>query len=188
MNRSIIANFILFQLGWFACVLGGAYGYPLLGSLVALGIITNHCYRATDSRKEAQLLLLALIIGLVFESIIASQGIAHYSNGQVFDFIAPVWMILMWPLFATTLNLSMSWLKGLAPLLVALAGALFAPLAYYSGHQLGAVSYDDMTFSLAVIASAWAVLLPALVIMSLKLDGYHAPTIKRTINEHPQHV
>jgi uncharacterized protein DUF2878 len=188
MNRSIILNFILFQLGWFACVLGGAYGYPLLGSLVALSIITYHCYRAADAIKEARLLLLALIVGLVFESIIASQGLAHYSNGQLFDFMAPVWMILMWPLFATTLNLSMRWMKGLAPILVALLGAVSAPLAYYAGNRLGAVSYEDITLSLAVIAAAWAVLLPALVVMSLKLDGYHASIIKRTVNEQPQHV
>ena len=104
-----------------------------------------------------------LIIGLIFESIITAQGIARYSNGQLLDFMAPLWMILMWPLFATTLNLSMRWMKALSPLLVAIIGALFAPLAYYAGNQLGAVSYDDITISLAIIAMAWAVLLPALV-------------------------
>jgi hypothetical protein len=188
MNRSIIINFLLFQLGWFACVLGGAYGYPVLGSLVALAIIANHCYRASDTVQEGRLLLLALIVGLVFESIITSQGLARYNNGQVLDFMAPLWMILMWPLFATTLNLSMRWMKGLAPLVVAIIGALFAPLAYYAGNQLGAVSYDDISISLAIIAMAWAVLLPALVVMSLKLDGYNTSSIKSDLNEHPQHV
>ena len=188
VNKSIIANFVLFQLGWFACVLGGAYGYPLLGSLVALLIITYHCYRAPDIVQESRLLLLALIIGLVFESIITSQGLAIYSNGQLFDFIAPLWMILMWPLFATTLNLSMRWMKGLTPILVAIAGAVFAPLAYYAGNRLGAVSYDDMTVSLSVIASAWALLLPSLVVMSMKLDGYNTSADKPAVKEYPQHV
>lgn len=188
VNKSIITNFLLFQLGWFACVLGGAYGYPLLGSLVALVIITYHCYRAPDIVQESRLLLLALIVGLIFESIITSQGLARYSNGQVLDFIAPLWMILMWPLFATTLNLSMRWMKGLAPIFVAIAGAVFAPLAYYAGSQLGAVSYDDQIVSLSVIAIAWALLLPSLVIMSMKLDGYNTSPVKSAVKEYPQHV
>ena len=188
MNKSIITNFLLFQLGWFACVLGGAYGHALLGSLVALTIIAYHCYRAPDVMKELRLLLLALIIGLIFESIITAQGIARYSIGQVLDFMAPLWMILMWPLFATTLNLSMRWMKGLSPVVVAIIGALFAPLAYYAGNRLGAVTYDDITISLAVIAMAWAALLPALVFMSLKLDGYKTSPMKSNLNEHPQHV
>ncbi len=188
MNKSIIINFLLFQLGWFACVLGGAYDQALLGSLIALAIIIYHCYRASDAVQEGRLLLLALIIGLIFESIITAQGIARYSTGQVFDFMAPLWMILMWPLFATTLNLSMRWMKGLSPVVVAIIGALFAPLAYYAGNRLGAVSYDDIKISLAIIAMAWAVLLPALVVMSLKLDGYNTSPIKSDLNENPQHV
>ncbi len=76
----MIINFLLFQLGWFACVLGGAYDQALLGSLIALAIIAYHCYRAPDAVKEGRLLLLALIIGLIFESIITSQGIARYST------------------------------------------------------------------------------------------------------------
>ena len=183
MNKSIITNFLLFQLGWFACVLGGAYDQALLGSLIALSIIAYHCYRAPDTIKEGRLLLLALIIGLVFESIITSQGIARYSNGQILDFMAPLWMILMWPLFATTLNLSMRWMKGLSPILVAIIGALFAPLAYYAGNRLGAVTYDDITISLVIIAMAWAALLPVLVRFSLNLDGYKTVT---TINENKQ--
>jgi hypothetical protein len=94
----------------------------------------------------------------------------------------------MWPLFATTLNLSMRWMKGLSQLVVAIIGALFAPLAYYAGNQLGAVSYDDITISLVIIAMAWAALLPALVVMSLKLNGYKTAPIKSDLNENPQHV
>lgn len=184
MNKSIIINFLLFQLGWFACVLGGAYDNALLGSLIALTIIAFHCYRAPDAMKEFRLLLLALLVGLIFESIITAQGIARYSSGQVLDFVAPLWMILMWPLFATTLNLSMRWMKNLSPVVVAIIGALFAPLAYYAGYRLGAVTYDDITISLVMIAVAWATLLPALVVMSLKLDGYNPTPVKTETREY----
>ena len=188
MTRSLITNLLLFQLGWFACVLGGAYGQVLIGSMIAIAVIAYHFYRAVDAAQELRLLIVALVIGLVFESVVTSQGLARYSHGQVFDLIAPLWMILMWPLFATTLNLSMRWLKGLAPLLIALIGALFAPLAYYAGNRLGAVEYEHFILSMGVIAMAWAVLLPALVKMSLKLDGYNISSKKPDSQERPQYV
>jgi len=188
MTKSLITNLLLFQLGWFACVLGGAYDQVLIGSMIAIAVIAYHLYRATDAAQELRLLSLALIIGLVFESIVTAQGLARYSHGQVFDLIAPLWMILMWPLFATTLNLSMRWLKGLTPLLIALIGALFAPLAYYAGNRLGAVEYDNFMLSMAIIAIAWAVLLPALVTISVKLDGYNIASKKPDNTEYPQYV
>ncbi len=188
MSKSLITNLLLFQLGWFAVVLGGAYDQVLLGSMIAMAVIAYHFYRAADVAQELRLLMLALIFGFVFESIITSQGLARYSHGQVFNYIAPLWMILMWPLFATTLNLSMRWLKNLAPLLIALIGALLAPLAYYAGNRLGAVEYDDLILSMGIIAIAWAVLLPALVTMSLKLDGYSVSSITPDTKEHHQHV
>ena len=188
MTKSLITNLLLFQLGWFACVLGGAYDHVLVGSMIALAVIAYHFYRATDAAQELRLLILALIIGLVFESIVSSQGLARYNHGQAFDLIAPLWIILMWPLFATTLNLSMRWLKGLSPLLIALIGALFAPLAYYAGNRLGAVEYDNFTLSMGIIAIAWAILLPALVTISLKLDGYNISSKKPDSREYPQYV
>lgn len=188
MAKSIIINFLLFQLGWFACVLGGAYDQAVLGCLIAMFVIAYHFYLANEAIQELRLLTVALIIGFIFESIVTAQGLARYSHGQVFDVIAPLWMILMWPLFATTLNLSMRWLKKLTPLLVSLVGAIFAPLAYYAGNKLGAVEYVDLTLSLSIIAIAWAVLLPTLVIFSLKLDGFNPSKIKVDNNEVTQHV
>ena len=188
LSKSLITNFLLFQIGWFACVLGAAYDQVFIGSMIALAVIAYHFYRAADTVKEFRLFLLALIIGLVFESIVTSQGLARYSNGQVIDYIAPLWIILMWPLFATTLNLSMRWLKNMSPLLIALLGALFAPFAYYAGNKLGAVEYDNLILSMGIIAIAWAVLLPALVVMSSKLNGYSISSLTSDTQEHTQHV
>ena len=119
--------------------------------------------------------MISLLIGLVFESIMVSLDLARYDHGQIFSAIAPLWIILMWPLFATTLNISMRWLKNLAPLLTALIGAVFAPLAYLAGERLGAVVYDNIILSIGVISIAWAVLLPVLATLSLKHDGYNDP-------------
>ena len=145
MNPSLVINFILFQLGWFACVLGGAHDQVVIGCLVAISVIAFHLYQSRETIREMSLLISALIIGLIFESLMVSLALARYEHGQAYSFIAPFWIILMWPLFATTLNLSMRWLKNMAPLLTALVGALFAPLAYLAGERLGAVVYNDIS-------------------------------------------
>jgi hypothetical protein len=45
----------------------------------------------------------------------------------------------MWIAFATTLNVSMRWLRG-RPELALLFGAVGGPLAFYAGERLGAVT------------------------------------------------
>lgn len=175
---SIIRNFLLFQAGWFACVLGGAYALPLTGSLIALAIIALHLWLAPDATAEARLLLLALSFGLVFESLLVQFQLAHYSSGMLFPGLAPYWMVLMWPLFASTLNLSMAWMKNLAPLLIAALGALLAPFAYFAGASMQAVVFDDLLLSLSIIGSGWAILLPLLVLAANRFNGY--PLVKQT--------
>ena len=172
MSRSIVINVLLFQVGWFSCVLGGAYSKPLLGSVIVVAVIVYHLYQAKELKQEISLLIIALIIGFIFESLMTYMDLAVYTVGQFHPAIAPYWMILMWPLFATTLNLSMRWLKELSALFVAIIGGVFAPLAYLAGSKLGAVEYDNTVTSLSVIAFSWTALFPVLVVASSKLNGF----------------
>jgi hypothetical protein len=188
MTKDFLINLILFQLGWFACVLGGANDHIIVGVLIAFAVIVYHFYKAVDSRHELRLVSIALLIGILYESAMVYLRLAHYQHGQIHEAIAPLWMILMWPLFATTLNLSMRWLKSMPLWSIAIIGAVSAPFAYYAGNRLGAVSYDDIALSLIVIASAWSLFLPVLVLSSKKFDGCSRESFEHGSQEHPQHV
>jgi cell division protein FtsW (lipid II flippase) len=90
------------------------------------------------------------------------------------DGIAPYWMVAMWALFATTLNVSLRWLRphvGLA----ALIGAVGGPAAYYAGARLGAIEFTVAGAAMAAIALGWAVLTPLLLRVAARLDGYARP-------------
>ena len=39
-------NAVAFQAGWFACVLGAAYGWPWAGVAAAAGLVAFHALRA----------------------------------------------------------------------------------------------------------------------------------------------
>ena len=69
-----LINFVAFQAGWFACVLGAANGLPWLGSLLVCLIVAAHIKMADRPRVELQLLLLCVMLGLVFDSILVSSG------------------------------------------------------------------------------------------------------------------
>jgi hypothetical protein len=170
----MLSNFLAFQLGWLACVLGGANGLPGLGTLIALCIVAWHLWRSSNWRAELRLVVAACLVGAAWESLLTSQGWLLYPSGVLITGTAPHWIVAMWALFATTLNASLRWLQSrwwLAPLLGALAG----PLAFYAGSRLGGVSFPDPPQALAVLALGWGVLTPLLVQLARRYDGFRAP-------------
>ena len=164
---SILVNFLLFQLAWFACVLGGANAMPWLGPLVVLGVVAYHLTRSAEPRMEAALLVTAGVIGTVFDSALVSTGWLAYPSGQWFPSMAPYWIIAMWVAFATTLNVSLTWLRGRAPLAVAF-GAVGGPAAYYAGAKLGGVTFEEPALALAALSAGWALTLMPIPTMRLR--------------------
>lgn len=164
MNYMIV-NIILFQLGWFACVLSAASNQPLLGAIAAIAIIGVHLFISKQYKEEIRLIVVAMMIGLVWDSFIVSMGWITYQSGMVFSFMAPYWIILMWALFAMTINFSMSWLKEKL-LLAAAFGAIAGPLAYYAGMKLGAVEFNNVMNSLISLSVGWAIFTPLLLRIS----------------------
>ena len=177
-KKHIISNIILFQIGWFACVLGAAYQYPWIGTAIALSVIAIHIIKAGNRPAELRLVFVAVVIGVCFETLLMNSGLTQYSEGKVIENIAPVWMILMWPLFATTLNVSMKWMKPLNLSIAAISGAVLAPVAYYSGQQLGAVTFNNTYQSLLYIALGWSLLMPLVIITARKNNGFEKKNTK----------
>jgi len=167
----MLINFMAFQAGWFACVLGGAHQLPWLGTLLVSVIIVLHLSRASLPRTELLLILIAIAIGSVWDSFLVWRGWLEYPSGTLIPNTAPHWILAMWAVFATTLNLSLRWLKG-RWLIAIIAGAIAGPLAYYAGARLGGVVFTDSTIALIALSLGWAVLMPLLVALSQRLDGF----------------
>ena len=170
----VISNLLLFQVGYFGCVLGGAAGMPWLGPGVVLGAVVWHLWRVGDRLTEARLLVVVLVIGTVFESAVTVTGWVDYPSGRVVPWLAPVWILALWLLFATTLNLCLAWLKHRWWLAVLLGGA-GGPLSFYGGSRLQAVELVEPVAVLATLAVAWALLMPAVMWVSTRLDGWQRP-------------
>jgi hypothetical protein len=116
-------------------------------------------------------LALAVALGTVWDSLLVAFGWLHYPSGQFAAWLAPYWIIALWALFATTLNVSLRWLRE-RHAVAAIFGAIGGPLAFYAGHRLGAVEIPDMVTTLGLLALGWAALTPALLLFARRLDGF----------------
>jgi len=168
--KRILINAAVFQVGWLCCVLAGANHLPWIGTATALLIVIWHVLGASDGRKELTLVLIVVGIGAIWDSLLVYAGLLQYPSGTLINGMAPHWIIAMWALFATTLNVSLRWLKY-RPLPGAMLGAVSGPAAYYAGYKLGGVQFPNMDAALLALAGGWAVLMPLLMALSNRFDG-----------------
>ena len=127
-------------------------------------------YTARRRGPELTLILVAAAIGLVWDSSLVALGWLSYPSGTLVAGTAPYWIVAMWMSFATTLNVSLGWLKK-RYLLAALFGGIGGPMAYYAGFKLGGVQFSSMTAGLAAQAAGWAVMMPLLTMLAERLNG-----------------
>lgn len=167
----IVPNFVFFQVGWFACVLSGAANQPIIGLLVAVLILAFHLWRADAPQFELALLAIALLIGAIWDSWLVALSLLDYTSGTLLPNTAPYWIVVLWALFASTINVSMRWLKA-KYWTAALLGAIAGPLAYVGGERLGALQFIDLEWGLMALALGWALFTPLLVFLSMRFDGY----------------
>jgi len=169
-----LVNFVAFQVGWFACVFGAANGMPWAGLLVVGLVVGLHLVLADRAGQEMILILLALLAGLIFDSLLVLSGWLRYAGESPLAGLAPYWILAMWALFATTLNVSMSWLKN-RPGLALILGAVFGPLSYIAGQRLGALEFVDIRAGSIALAFIWALAMPLLMFAATRFDGTRRP-------------
>ncbi|MGA9572460.1 MAG: DUF2878 domain-containing protein [Lysobacterales bacterium] len=169
MTRTLV-NFVAFQVGWFACVISAARGMAWAGVLVVGLVIFLHLLLAARPGQESRLIVLALIMGMVFDSLLVQSAWLQYAGGAALAGMAPYWILAMWALFATTLNVSMGWLKNRSALAV-LMGAVFGPLSYLAGERLGAIQFIDYNMAILALTLIWAMAMPLLMFAATRFDG-----------------
>ena len=169
--NSVVINLAMFKAAWVATVAAAAASVPVLGAFAVAIAVLVHLARTKNAKAEATLLLIAAAIGFVWESLLVATGVLQYGSGFLLEGAAPYWIVAMWVLFATTLNVGMRWLrKNLV--VAAIAGAIGGPMSFLAGASAGAVVLADPVVSLLVVGAGWAVLLPVVVKFAARFDGH----------------
>ena len=173
-----VLNVTAAQIGWFGSVFGGAQQMPWIGPLAALIALSIHFYFARRPIEELILIMSCAAIGAAFDSALVAAGWVQYYSGQFSDVMAPYWIITMWMLFATTLNVSMRWLRGRNRLAM-IFGFIGGPLAYIGGEKLGGIELVNQFAALAALGIGWAVMMPILLWLAQTFDGISEEPVAR---------
>lgn len=167
MTRSI--NFLLYQTGWFACVLGASRSPPGLGVCLALGLIGVHLWLARDVRSQLQLIFAAALFGLLLDSAQLWAGVFSFPGERMIQWLPPPFMTVLWMQFATTFRYSLSWLSGRYAL-CSLFGLIGAPLAFFAGEKLGAIEFLVPRWPhFAILGLIWSAAVPLLFLLTDRL-------------------
>jgi len=165
-----ILNLLLYQLGWFSCLLGAAWGYSLQGAFLASLLTAIHLILVEERRSELRVLLLACLIGVLVDSLQQALGVLRFSGNERWPLRLPLWVFVIWAQFATLFRFTLHWLRG-HTLLAALLGAVGGPIAYWSGVRLGAAEFgSNPTLSLVVLAIVWGGVTPLLLHLSHRFN------------------
>lgn len=151
------ANFVGYQMVWFAAVIGAGRGSPWWGLAAALVFVVAQWLASNERTSDARLVACALALGIGFDGALASAGVLHYAAATP-GLHAPTWILAMWAAFAMTLNHSLAFLRG-RTLWAVVLGAVGGPLAYIGAARgFGAVEFTAPTSqALGLLAVGWAV-------------------------------
>ena len=150
-NGPIIANAALFQVTWFACVIGGAAGQPIWGYVGVVALLLYSMSVGFLNRDLGVLLVLGLV-GFGVDTLWIVLGILDFNSAV----LAPSWIVALWLGFALTVNHSLGWLRQ-KPLLAAVLAAAAAPMTYVAGARLGAVEILEPA-GLLLISAVWGLM------------------------------
>jgi hypothetical protein len=160
VRHSTLINYLLYQAGWFACILGAAWHQPLAGLALAVVLVLAHFWLADDRAVEGKLMLAALALGLAVEGYQTwAATYARFTSGGVVTWMSPPWLLAMWAQFATTFRFSMRGVMS-HPWRATAFGMLGGPIAFLAGERLGAVTLaQPLVPALLRLAVAWGVTL-----------------------------
>lgn len=162
-----LINAVGFQVAWWACIAGVAYGFEIPALIFGACLACAHLLYNEHRRQDMQLAAWALGLGIAIDSLFQYFSVMHFQGLSVWG-LSPFWLWMLWVLFALTINTSLAFFKSKPLVLSALAGFVFGPLSYYAGAQFGAASWEGLKFPWLPLALAWMIAMPILVFLSNK--------------------
>lgn len=178
MNRNLnnALNFVGSQVLWVAAVGGAANGMPWLGPAFLLVFAAYQLSPWCRARGDLGLVGVALVVGLVVDSLMAVTGLARYASPFPFDWMAPLWILSLWAGFALTFNHSLAYVVH-RPWAAAAFGAFGGPFSYWvAARAWGAVEFGPPTWpALLALGLLWGLAMPFLAFASRQLATARVP-------------
>ena len=161
-----VINFVLLQLIWFTMVIGAAYQHVWLGIGLVIVFLVWQLHPSHRKKNDLKIVITLALSGLLLDSLWLQLGLISYQVQWPFNFMAPLWILMLWIAFALTVNHSLAWVfkhKVAGFLFVAIGG----PMTYLAAEQIGAVTLHQPQLAFVLLVGGWAcVMLLVLTVFS----------------------
>lgn len=158
-KRHVLVQVIAFQFAWFLCL----YSQGIVTLLVATAYLFFAVQQFPHKTRGLLFVAFASSIGSLIDSVYSFTGWLQFPSvtlGISFNLIA------VWFCFSSTLLTMFSWLQN-RWWMAGFLGAVFGPLSYYAGMQLGSVVFPRGVIpTLATYSVTWFLLFPMLIWLS----------------------
>ncbi len=147
----LLLNGLWFQAGWLICVLLG--NLPAL--IFAVATFVLYLWIRPLAASEWPLIISVVLLGLVVDTGLSSTGILVFQHNLD---IPPIWLVVIWFAFATTLNGAIRSIVTNLPLMVLFSG-IGGTLSYVAGVRLSPAEFGIPTgLAVSIICITWLVI------------------------------
>ena len=170
INYIKIYDIIGFKLCWVLCAFSTKWEQPYLGPIVTLLFLLIHLAIVKFNDKDIKIISLAILIGLIVDSLFFRFGLIVYEGGVLANFkIAPLWILSMWGGFAATLLYSLNSIKN-RYMVSGLIGLIGGPVSYNAGVQIGSIEINE-PLGYIMLAITWGAIIPCLFYVINNLES-----------------
>jgi len=165
----IIINLFAYDICWTLTMFGAGRSWWWVAIVVTGLSVAGQLAISPVWRREAAVVLLGALVGVVTDAIGVRLGMFSYRAGAGVQF----WIVFfaLWANFGTVLRPSLSWMWN-KPFLAALLGATGGPLAYWIGAKIGAIDLGtSVPTSLTWFSVQYAILTPAWMLAAQRVIG-----------------
>lgn len=177
-------NGLLYTIGWWISIYLGALNrsWAAIPSIIFIVSQLFFLYKVNIKAYYQDLFLsfYSLLIGLFIEFIFTRFHLIAYQEPDSI----PLWILMLYPLFALTINHSMRWMQTQAYLPGILG--FFAPLVYLAGSHWGACHFPQGVWLMCVgVIPCWSIFLYGLCQLNLKLKQIIEQIFKPLLDTKP---
>ena len=148
-------NLIANNLIWIGCVIGREQAIWMVGPAVIAYVAFLIISRTIKIHQVA----IPAVTGIAIDSSLTLSGFYQFENTSL---ILPLWLIILWIAFSTTLTSSLH-IFGKNKIVAAAVGCVGIPANYFAGERLGAVVFGQThLMTIVLLCILWAVCLPLL--------------------------
>ena len=147
----LIVSAVVFQVTW----VSAAFLYT---ELATLGVVSLYLLLRFSPESKFTMMMLSAVavsLGIIMDAVLYACQIYSFPTTEVMPLVnIPLWLLLMWLAFSSSLFSTLHWALS-KPIMFVLICAVFGPLSYVVGKQIGIINFH--TAHLWIMVLAWGI-------------------------------